>query len=67
MRCVRVMVVLGTVSLCSAADLKRLPPNTWVEIQVHNRTTGLASYDRFDDLGFTGGREWRVSEQVDES
>ena len=33
MRGVRVMVVLGTISLCSAADLKRLPPNTWVEIK----------------------------------
>jgi hypothetical protein len=27
------MVVLGIVSLCGAADLKRLPSNTWVEIE----------------------------------
>jgi hypothetical protein len=33
MRWVRVLVVLGTVSVCGAADLKRLPPNTWVEIK----------------------------------
>jgi hypothetical protein len=27
------MVVLGTVSVCGGADLKRLPPSTWVEIK----------------------------------
>jgi hypothetical protein len=27
------MAVLGTVAVCGAADLERLPPNTWVEIK----------------------------------
>jgi hypothetical protein len=33
MRCASVMLVLATVSVCGAVDLKRLPPNTWVEIK----------------------------------
>jgi hypothetical protein len=33
MRCGSVLLLLGTVSFSTAADLARLPPNQWVEIQ----------------------------------
>lgn len=33
MRCTALLLVLGIVSVAGAADLKKLPPNTWVEIK----------------------------------
>jgi hypothetical protein len=53
MRCLSVLVLLGAVSSCGAADLTRLPPNTWVEIKYTTRQpAGTKDKGRFAPQGW---------------
>jgi len=54
MRWINALVLLANVSVCSAADLARLPPNTWVEL---NYTTDQPGDDP-TEKGHFGAQGW---------